>query len=211
MRAAVICGGNPDTSDEVRAYVSAADLIISCDAGAKLCKALGVKPHIMAGDFDSAGEELVKELENSGVEIIRVPREKDFTDSELGLRLAVEMGADDITLIGCIGTRLDHTLANFHLLMIPLKAGVTARLVDSHNTVYLIDDKISLNVEKNRLLSLIPLTTTVKGVTTKGLYYALNNAELTVGNSLGISNVSTEEKVEVKIKEGLLLVILSKD
>lgn len=211
MKAAVVCNGAVDTSDTVKSYVTAAELVICCDGGARLCKALGVAPDIVAGDFDSADIELIKDFEENGAEIIRVPCEKDFTDCELGVRLALERGADDITLVGCIGTRLDHTLANCHMLMLPLKAGVKARLVDFHNTIYLIDREIWLDTEKGRILSLIPLTSRVEGVCTHGLYYALENAELTIGSSYGISNVCMEERVGVEISKGALLVILARD
>ncbi|MCC8097049.1 MAG: thiamine diphosphokinase, partial [Eubacterium sp.] len=163
------------------------------------------------GDFDSAEGGLLKEYKEKAIEIIKVPAEKDFTDCELGIREAIKRGADDITLLGCIGTRLDHTLANCHLLMIPLKEGITARIVDEHNIIYMTDKKISFKVKRGQTLSLIPLTGAAKGIYTKGLYYSLENGSLYAGSSCGVSNVAIEEDVEISLKEGILLVMLTCD
>lgn len=210
MKAAVICNGNINSYESAKVWIERADIVISCDGGLRHCDAMGIRPNLMAGDFDSAEGRLLSEYEEKGIEIIRVPAEKDFTDCELGIREAVRRGADDITLLGCIGTRLDHTLANCHLLMIPLKEGVKARLVDEHNIIYMTDSKISLKVEQGQTISLIPLTGAAKGIYTKGLYYSLEDGSLYAGSSCGVSNVAVEEDVEISLKEGILLVMLTR-
>ncbi|MCD8159504.1 MAG: thiamine diphosphokinase [Clostridiales bacterium] len=211
MKAAVICNGNINSYESAKVWTERADIVISCDGGLRHCDAMGIRPNLMAGDFDSAEGRLLSEYEEKGIEIIRVPAEKDFTDCELGIREAVKRGADDITLLGCIGTRLDHTLANCHLLMIPLKEGVKAKLVDEHNIIYMTDSKISLKVKKGQTISLIPLTGAAKGIYTKGLYYSLEDGSLYAGSSCGVSNVAVEEDVEISLKEGILLVMLTRD
>ncbi|MCD8090915.1 MAG: thiamine diphosphokinase [Clostridiales bacterium] len=211
MKAAVICNGSINSYKTAKLYAEKAGLVISCDGGLRHCDAMGIKPNLLAGDFDSVSPALLEEYKNSGIEVLTVPCEKDFTDCELGIREALKRGADDITLLGCSGTRLDHTLANCHMLMLPLKAGVKARLVDEHNIIYLIDRKIELDVKKGQTLSLIPLTTCVKGICTKGLYYPLTEGTLSIGSSYGISNKATEENVKITLSEGILLVMVVSD
>ena len=50
------------------------------------------------------------------VPIKKFPVKKDKTDSELSIEYLIEIGFKDITLVGAIGTRMDHTLANILLL-----------------------------------------------------------------------------------------------
>ncbi len=211
MKAAVICNGTVNSYDTARAYAEKADLIISCDGGIRHCDAMGIKPDLLAGDFDSADPEMLEEYKKRGIEVLTVPCEKDFTDCELGVREAMKRGADDITLLGCTGTRFDHTLANCHMLMLPLRAGISARLVDEHNIIYLIDRIIDMNVKIGQTISLMPVTTCAKGVCTKGLYYPLNEGTLSIGSSYGISNKAVEEKVEISLTEGILLVMVVSD
>ena len=47
---------------------------------------------------------------------------KDDTDTEAAIRLAIEKGAQSITLLGATGSRIDHVLANIELLGIGLTA-----------------------------------------------------------------------------------------
>ncbi|MCD7904264.1 MAG: thiamine diphosphokinase [Clostridiales bacterium] len=211
MKAAVICSGSINSYSLIKPCAEEADIVICCDGGLRHCDAMGISPHLLAGDFDSAEPELLEEYKNKGIEILTAPCEKDFTDCELGIREAIKRGADEITLLGCTGTRFDHTLANCHMLMLPLKAGIKARIIDEHNIIYLIDRALSLRVKRGQTVSLIPLTNCVKGINTRGLYYPLNNGTLSIGSSYGVSNKAAEEKIEITLSEGLLFVMVVSD
>ena len=60
-------------------------------------------------------------------------------------------------------------------------------------------------------ISLIPYTEKVTGITLTGFYYPLEDAELTLGISLGISNELVDEIGIIQIGRGNLLVIESRD
>ena len=70
---------------------------------------------------------------------------------------------------------------------------------------------LEINGKKGDLISLIPISTTVNGINTNGLEYPLTNATMTIGKSLGVSNVLEDIKANISIKDGYLLVIKSKD
>ena len=57
----------------------------------------------------------------------------------------------------------------------------------------------------------MPLTTQVEGITITGMKYPLENYTLTIGNSLGVSNEQIEKTAKIKVKDGILIVIKSRD
>ncbi len=116
-------------------YMSGADAVICCDAGMRHARKLGIVPDYIVGDFDSASAEVLEYYKAKNIPIRQFPTRKNETDMELGIILALELGATDLVLFGGIGDRFDHTLANAHYLLSLLKKGVRARLVDDKNCV----------------------------------------------------------------------------
>ena len=92
-------------------------VIICCDGGMRHAMKLGITPDYIVGDFDSVSSDVLEYYRSQNIELKQVPCRKDETDMELGINHAIEIGADDITLIGGIGSRMDHTLANVFLLI----------------------------------------------------------------------------------------------
>lgn len=211
MKGIIVCGGYIGDFQYIGRYLADADLIIAADSGAVSLMRMGITPHILAGDFDSLPGPDLELLAASGVETCRFPVEKDMTDSELAVELALEKGCDTVVLLGAVGTRLDHSLSNVYLLKKLRQHGVMGMLADEHNEVYLSDGSIAVEREEGFKLSLLPLSDRVEGVTTRGLYYPLKDAILEAGSSLGVSNEFTEETATVTISSGLLLVIKSRD
>lgn len=118
----------------------------------------------------------------------------------------------NITIIGAIGTRLDHTIANFHILKQAIEKNIKTKLINENNEIELIDKPIKLKKDsKYKYISLIPMTTEVIGVTLKGFKYPLEDYTLSIGNSLGVSNEQIEEEAEIIIEQGILIVIKSID
>ncbi len=115
--------------------------------------------------------------------------------------------------MGALGKRMDHTLANIHILKSALEANIPCQILDSNNKIYLVDDDITLYKDKvfGKYISLIPLTTTVEGLTLMGFKYCLNNYILPIGISLGISNEIIEDVANIKLKNGILIIVESKD
>lgn len=187
------------------------DYVICADNGMKHAKVLGVRPNELLGDFDSCNPEELELYRQQGIHVVTSPCEKDETDTELALDRAIALGAKSIYILGGLGTRMDHTLANIHLLYKALKQGVRAVLLNAYNEVELIDEAIRIEGNKGDLVSLIPFTPSVKGVSTTHLAYQLYDGEFYFGKPYGVSNYMTNEWAEVTIKEGLLLVMKTKD
>ncbi|MDF2523964.1 MAG: thiN [Clostridiales bacterium] len=211
MTALIVCNGSIRDYTYYKEYFDKAELIIGADGGAKHLLEFGVMPHILMGDFDSIASKDLEKFKQLGIEIMKFPVEKDMTDAELAVEYAISKGYKNIILLGVLGTRVDHSLSNIMLLKKMLDVGITGQIVDEYNIITLIHDKISLNRKPGFNLSILPISPRVEGVTTKGLYYPLNNATIEMGSSWGVSNEFAEETAEVTIRDGLLLVIQARD
>ena len=188
------------------------DKIIAVDKGLDTLNELQIEPNFIVGDFDSVNQSILKQYENRNIPITYLKPEKDFTDTHMGLKKAIEIASQNITIIGAIGTRLDHTLANIHILKEALDNNINTKLVNENNEIMLIKNKTIINKSIDfKYVSIIPLTTEVKGITLQGYKYPLENACLKIGESIGVSNVQIENQATIEIKEGIAILILSKD
>lgn len=211
MKAVVICGGTPPSEMLIREEIANSNVIICADSGANCLYTYKIIPHYLIGDFDSINEKVLKYFKENGVKIENFPPEKDFTDSYIALDKAIELGANELVLLGCTGSRIDHLLGNIGLLLRALNLELKASIKDDNNTIILIDSPIEVTKQDKKYLSLIPYSPLIKGLTIKGVKYELNRYNLELGSSLGISNEIKADRAEIVFDEGLLIVIFSKD
>ena len=122
-------------------------------------------------------------------------------------------GYTQIHILGATGSRLDHVLSNIGLLGIGLEEGVEILLVDSHNRIRMIREGISISKKEQygKYVSLLPFTPKVTGITLMGMKYSLTDYTMQSYTSIGISNEIVEEEAEIWLRDGVLLVIESKD
>lgn len=191
--------------------VQRAELRIAADGGALPLLRAGLLPHVVVGDLDSLDPHSQQELLARGVELQRFPRAKDETDFELALLLAAERGAQTIDVLGALGGRWDHTLANVALLAHPVLADRRVRLLDTRQALYLVRGQVSISGQPGDTISLIPLGGAAHAVTTRGLLYPLQDAVLHFEQARGISNVLLEPPALVQVGQGLLLVVQHDD
>lgn len=210
MKTIIIGNGEINNYDIIREYFDQA-YIIACDGGVKHCRAMMIMPNIMVGDFDSANKEDAEFFENLGVLKEKFPVRKNETDMEIAINMAIDKNSTEIYIVGGLGRRFDHSLANVHILLRPVRLGIRTCLLDEHNIITLVEDSIDIVGEKGQTVSLIPLTTEVKGINTKNLDYTLTNATMEIGHSLGVSNVMTDDVATISVGEGVLILIMSRD
>ena len=205
---AVIVASAPDLDvAPYQEYIRSADLLIAADGGALPLLRAGIVPHVAIGDMDSIDVVGLAELEARGVALRRFAREKDETDLELALLYAAAAGADSIDILGALGGRWDHTLANVALLALPELHGLGARLLADGQTLYLVREAAVLEGQRGDTVSLLPLSGDAHGVTTRGLQYPLDDATLSYERARGVSNVLLDPPGHVSLREGLLLVV----
>jgi thiamine pyrophosphokinase len=193
------------------------ELVIAADGGARHAIGLGLAIDLWVGDGDSIGEDALAALEASGVPLERSPQDKDESDTELAIRAALRRGQSGILILGALGGRIDHTLANIGLLAMPELAGLDAAILDDRSRTVLVraPGPDGATVERllpgrpGDLISLLPLGPGVDGVTTRGLAYPLVDEPVPEGRSRGLSNVRTTPDAAVVVRHGLLLVVES--
>ncbi len=217
MNCVIIAGGTldatrtPSWSRQIQALLKTADLIVAADSGASHLKKNGYLPHVIIGDLDSIDPDTLAFFRKNQVPVYAHSSRKNSTDTELCIEYARAKGATRITLLGATGTRLDHTLANILLLLPLADAGISARILDEKNELQVVTDRADLTGTPGDLVSLIPLTPTVRGVTLKGLSYPLENQPLVMGSTLGVSNFFSGSTAQITIRSGTLLVVRSRD
>lgn len=182
-----------------------ADFVIACDAGYIHAKRADIVPDVIIGDFDSYLGDLP-----GGVEIIRTKPEKDDTDTMMALKLAIRRGYRRIMLVGALGGRVDHMLANISLIAFAATKGADLQIVDGHHQIFAVrDGKRRVPRSSWRNLSVFAFDTECTGVTLRGVKYPLEGAVLTNTFALGVSNEFTEDIAEISVESGILIVVLS--
>lgn len=209
-RAIIIANGPLKEAQSARRVIQEGDLLIAADGGARHCLNLGLIPDILIGDFDSLNQDELATLQSTGVQVIRHPAKKDYTDLELAVRHAVSLGFTEIQVIGALGARWDQTIANIFLPANNDLSGIRMRMIDGNQEVTLMrdEDQLTVHGKAGDILSLIPLGGDALGVTTQGLEYALNRETLYFGATRGISNVLLKQTAKIHLRAGYLLCIL---
>lgn len=181
------------------------DYIICVDGGANHLKALAAVPDIIIGDLDSAGEL------PEGIEIVKFKAEKDETDTMLAVMYGLIQGYKDFLIIGGLSGRLDHTYANLCTLGYIARHGARGHIADSENEAYFVQNGTASFKKRNGYyISVFPFDGTARGVYETGFKYGLNDAELTTEIPIGVSNEFKDEIGTICVKNGSLLIILSK-
>ena len=203
IQSALIFVGGHCRTDRISPSMLTADLIIAADSGQITAEKCGVPPHIIAGDFDSS--DLPK---NTAAQIIRVPAEKDDTDTMLACDIAIRHGARKITVLGGTGGRIDHSLSNLFLLEKLKQDGIEAVLCDGDNRARILSNEtVRLLPEGFRYFSLIALERST--VTVAGCKYPLTEADLHRAHPYAVSNEIVGDAAEITVAGGPVLLIES--
>ena len=174
MRAFIYTGGEINATG-ITERPAKGDLVIAADSGWNNAKALGAEPDLLLGDFDSLGKENLPD----GPEIYQVPAEKDLTDTQLAVEMALARAATELVIIGGLSGRLDHTLSNLAILEHLSEQRIPAIITDGQNRARFVRGSGALIPRGGyKYLSLIAADKIVKGVSVKGCKYPLENAKL---------------------------------
>ena len=188
--------------------IRSAQYVIGVDRGAYWLIVNKITPDIAIGDFDSVSLQELKEIKKRVKTIKKYPPEKDATDMELAVDHAVSLHPKEVIIYGAIGTRVDHTMGNIHLLERLHEAGV---IRDSNNEVRIISGRTTVKKDARYLyISFLSITETVE-VTLSGFFYDVTRTSIRRGQTLGISNEICEDEATINIHSGKALVIWSRD
>ena len=208
MNSAVIfCGGPIASYDYLRAMDFQGKFIICADGGLKHLCELGISADVIVGDNDSWTGEYPK-----SAEVIKLPMEKDFTDTNFCVDYLIERGYKNIEIIGGMGGRADHEFSHYCLIDYALSKGARIRMTDEHNEIWMENKPFTLFRGNKKYVSFFPFGGTVEGLSVRGLKYSADNIRLECDKVQASSNEFSDcEAAEIDFKSGTLLVMLCDD
>jgi thiamine pyrophosphokinase len=204
---AVVANGEFAHAQRLVAVLDAVDLIVAADGAAGWLVAHGRPPDLLVGDMDSVDPAVLARLTARGCRMVRHPAHKDETDTELALHEAVALGARCITILGALGGRIDHAVANIMLLLMPVLEGVETAIFDGRSRLFLIRGAATIDGDVGDVLSLIALGGDAEGIVTEGLEYPLCDETLALGPARGVSNVLVRDTARISLRRGALLAV----
>jgi thiamine pyrophosphokinase len=207
MNTVIFANGVVDDPELLSPLLKTNEFLIAADGGLRHIRELQLKPDLVIGDLDSVTEEDQKWILENQIETRKFPKKKDQTDLELALLAAIDLGGDPITVVGALGGRIDQTLTNIYLLLMPELQNADIRFEDGHEELFLIQRHAEILGKKGDTVSLLPLLSPATGIKTKGLKYPLHDEILFPERSRGVSNEMESGKTEVTLKSGILLCI----
>ena len=211
MKTVIVANGTLSETDRLLSRIQQADMVIAADGGAVHLYRMGIVPRIIIGDLDSIPEQVLSFFKKKQVEILKHPVRKDQTDMELCMAYAVDHGCTHLIVMGATSTRLDHTLANIFLLRTLADQGIPTTILDACNEIHIVVSCLTLTGRPGDLLSVVPVSDQVTGLTLEGLAYPLTDQSLCMGTPMGISNVFKQDKAKISLKSGAVLVIRPKE
>lgn len=201
----LLAGGDASATDDLRALAQKAAYVVAADSGLKHARALGVRPNVIVGDFDSVTEDVLAAY--GDIPQVRHPPEKDWLDLELALHHVQEQGLNHIVIVGGFGSRLDQSLAALFIAARQVQQGLRVQFHSGKRQAFVLAEgqQLTLTVETGRTFSLLSLLTSAR-VSVSGAKYPLDRAVLEFGVGLGVSNVTTQKTI-VTVHHGLVAII----
>jgi thiamine pyrophosphokinase len=205
----VVTGAAPLDRDAV-AEVPHDAIVLAADGALDHALAAGLIPAGLVGDLDSVSPEGLAWAQHHAT-ISRHDPDKDHTDTELALRMAADLDPRRLVMLSGGGDRLDHSLAAIGALGHP---GLTSIPEidgwwgDQRFHVLHGPGQLALEIEIGATVSLLATHGPAIGVTTTGLRWPLDGADLAAMVGHGVSNEVVGEHVSIRLREGVVTVFV---
>ena len=205
MNCVIVAAGDINDYNAMRQYIHEGDYVIAADGGYRHLSLLGVNADYVLGDFDSLG---YVPREASEVH----PAQKDDTDAMLAVKHGLLRGLDNFVILGGLGGRLDHTLANIAALAYLRAHGVHGLLIDERTVVRLVGVGDSIEpILSGGYLSVFPFGGDSAVLSMRGVMYPVTDCRLDSDFPLGTSNrVTDREAFDLRLREGAVIVVESR-
>jgi len=190
------------------------DVLIGVDSGLEFLYRNHISPTHIVGDFDSVDASVIAYYkEHTDIPIREFNPVKDATDTEIALRMALELGVDKLYILGATGTRLDHVMSNIQILKIALDTGVEAYLWDECNRISLWKKEICLEKTKSfgTYFSIFPLGGEVDDLNIEGAKYPLSHYRMLPYESRTVSNEFSDDLVKITFGNGHVILMETRD
>ncbi len=207
MKCLILANGDYGPLKYYEKQLPAVDMVLCADGGANYAYQMKLIPDYIIGDMDSI-DEVVKVFyqQNEKVCFKKFPQQKDFTDTQLVISLAEDLGATEIMFFGTIGKRLDHTLSNLYSSIETCKRIDAIVHYSPECSIHIISKRLPLQGSPGEMVSVLALSDSVMGLSICGVEYPLDNVVLEKSNPYAISNIMALNEAEVAVKNGVVAV-----
>lgn len=210
MKAVILLGGDAPPLSLLREQLAWADRVICADGGAAALDAIGTHADVLLGDMDSIEPGILARWQAAGVATLCSPAEKDFTDGQLAVDWAMEQGATEIRLLGCMGGTLDHLLGNVALALRAARRGVRCALLDERSRAWAATGETLIEGQPGDIVSLLPLAGDAAVRYLHGLQYGtLEPLALPADMPIGARNMLTDSPAHILIEGWVLVVVVT--
>ena len=208
----LVCAGEFDAQKQKIADCSDG-IVIAVDGGITYCRQLGILPDMIIGDFDSASAEDKVFITNTvnPENVVKLPAEKDDTDTVAAIRLGLKLGCKEFFIYGATGGRIDHYFANIQALLLIKHNGANGRIIGKDFDIFIIENEcITLKSKDKGTVSIFALGDKAEHVSIKGLYYEVEDVELTNDYPIGVSNEFCGQDAVITVGNGALVCMIGK-
>lgn len=185
--------------------------IIAADSGIGHAEALDIVPELWVGDFDSAPQMLPERLK--AVPKREFPSDKDRTDGELAVDIALEQGASALVLAGAFGgARADHSFLHMTLALRLAEMGIDVILTSgAQEGRPLPHAPVEFDYVEGTLFSVLGFSE-LAGLTVAGAKWPLDAVTVPFGSSLTMSNEvlrsnATGGRLRIDLAQGRALLV----
>ena len=203
--ALIIANGEACSNELLGQLLEWSPFVVVLDGAISRVLELGIKVDVLLGDFDSHNHALEYITAQQPVEIVHAP-DQNKTDLQKGIEFLISRNFDAVNIIWAMGRRADHTLSNVTDI-VRYKNQIGIVLLDDYSRIFPLPKKFQKWYVQHTPISLMPVGT-VKGVSSKGLMYELNQVELLLGYRTSSSNETIADGVvSITHEEGDLLLM----
>jgi thiamine pyrophosphokinase len=204
MDTILIFAGGDHLRPELAQELPVPDLVVAADSGYEAAISLGYRVDVVVGDMDS----IITSPLPDHVIVNRHPVDKDQTDLDLAIELAIREEPGRMVIVGGTGGRHDHELATAGLICSSRWEGVEEiDWISSRSRSHVVRRRRMVHGDVGATVTLLPVGGHVEGITTRGLQWDLSDAHLMPGSTRGVSNVMRAPVADISTSTGCLLVI----
>lgn len=199
--------------EDIKNQIDEETLVVAVDGGLTICRLLNIYPDMIIGDFDSASDDDKLFIEKSiDIQIVKLPKEKDDTDTIAAVRRALEYGCKEFLLYGAAGGRIDHYFANIQTLLLIKHNGANGIIKADDSELFVIENEsVTLTKRDKGTVSLLVLGDRAEEVSIQGLYYEVDKVLLTNDFPIGVSNEFCGKEATISVQNGALLCVVLRE
>jgi thiamine pyrophosphokinase len=198
-----------DATLNIARTIQNVDLVIAADSGLHTAQQLNMHVDFVIGDFDSVDASALARATSEHTQAIRHSTEKDFTDLEAALLLAVDKNSQHIIIVTAGGGRLDHQFGFVAAMFNPKLRNCKVEALWHDNRLFALQGQATCGfaTQVGDTVALQSFSNRSEKILTTGLQWQLTNESLNNFETRGVSNIAIKEQVSVSVELGQLLVI----